>query len=86
MGLVSGPKVLAGTCRVGALILGDRRSTQVRAKRRARWETASALQILAKRWALGCMKSLPVARRRQEAGFTHPRDHLLADPYKTTVW
>ena len=33
----------------------------------------------AKRWTLGCVNSLPVARGSQEAGFTQPRAYLLAD-------
>ena len=34
----------------------------------------------AKRWDLGCVNSPPTARGSQEAGFTQPRVHLLADP------
>ena len=36
------------------------------------------LQGWAKEWSLGCVNSLPAARRSQEAGFTQPRDHSLA--------
>ena len=32
----------------------------------------------AKRWALGCVNALPLARGGQEAGFTQPRAHLIA--------
>ena len=38
------------------------------------------IQGSAKRRALGCVNSLPAARGGQEAGFTQPRAHLLADP------
>ena len=31
---------------------------------------------MAKRWALGCMKSRPAARKIKEAGFTQPRAYL----------
>ena len=31
-------------------------------------------------WSLGCVNSRPVARGSQEAGFTQPTDHFLADP------
>ena len=31
------------------------------------------------RWALGCVNSCPAARGTQEAGFTQPRAHLLAE-------
>ena len=34
----------------------------------------------AKRRALGCVNSPPAARGSQEAGFTQPRTHLIADP------
>ena len=37
------------------------------------------IQGLAKRWALGYSNSPPAARRSQEAGFTQPRYHLLAN-------
>ena len=38
------------------------------------------IQGSAKRWALGCVNTLPAARQSQEAGITQPRVHLLADP------
>ena len=34
----------------------------------------------AKRWSLGCMNLLPVAKGSQEVEFTQPRAHFLADP------
>ena len=34
----------------------------------------------AEKYALGCVNSPSVARGSQEAGFTQPRVHLLADP------
>ena len=37
------------------------------------------VQGSAKRWALGCVNSPSAARVSQEAGFTQPRAHLLAD-------
>ena len=40
---------------------------------------------LAKRWSLGCVNLLPAARGNQEAGFTQPRDHLLADPCRAST-
>ena len=39
----------------------------------------------AKRWALGCVNSLPAAREKQEAGFTQPWAHLLANPCTTSL-
>ena len=42
--------------------------------------TNQTLQTLAKRWALGSVNSHSVARGSEEAGFTQPRAHLLADP------
>ena len=38
------------------------------------------VQGSAKRWALGCVNSPPTVRGSQEAGFTQPRAHLIADP------
>ena len=38
------------------------------------------IQGSAKRWAVGCVNSLPAARGSQEADVTKPRVHLLADP------
>ena len=38
------------------------------------------VQGWAKEWSIGCVNSRPVARGSQEAGFTQPREHLLADP------
>ena len=38
----------------------------------------------AKRWSLGCMNSHLAARGSKEAGFTQPRDNLLADPCTVT--
>ena len=32
----------------------------------------------AKEWSVGCVNSRPVARGRQEVGFTQPRDHSFA--------
>ena len=46
-------------------------------------EMNSVVQGSAKRRALGCVNSPPAARGSQEAGFTQPRDHLLADPCTT---
>ena len=37
------------------------------------------VQRWAKEWALGCVNSPHAARGSQEAGFTQPRDHSLAD-------
>ena len=34
--------------------------------------------------SLGCVNACPAARRSQEAGFTQPRDHLIAHP--CTYW
>ena len=36
------------------------------------------VQGSAKEWSLGCVNSPPAARGSQEAGFTQPRDHSLA--------
>ena len=45
------------------------------------------LQGSAKRWALGCVNSPPpAARGSQEAGFTQPRVHLLANPCIVVVY
>ena len=46
----------------------------------------SFLQESAKRYALGCVNYLPpAARGSQEAGFTQPRAHLIADPCKCVL-
>ena len=36
------------------------------------------IQGSARRLALGCVNSCPMARGSKEAGFTQPRDHLIA--------
>ena len=43
------------------------------------------LQGWAKEWSLGCVSSRPAARGSQEAGFTQPRDHSLAQPCISTA-
>ena len=53
-------------------------SAQVRRLSCLVMDTASTLQGSAKRYALGCVNSCPAARGNQEAGFTQPRDHSLA--------
>ena len=35
--------------------------------------------------SLGCVNSCPAARENQEAGFTQPRDHSLAEPCTRSV-
>ena len=45
-----------------------------------REKSFSNVQGSAKRWALGCVNSNPVARGSQEARFKQPRDNFLADP------
>ena len=47
---------------------------------------AITLQGSAKRWALGCVNMPPVARGSQEARFTQPRAHLLADPCRYDIF
>ena len=42
-----------------------------------------SVQRSAKRWALGCVNSPSAARGSEEAGFTQPRPHLLADPCRS---
>ena len=42
------------------------------------------VQGSAKRCTLGCVNSHPAARGNQEAGFTQPRAHLIADPCRLT--
>ena len=54
--------------------------TSVRFGKREREQVAIRVQGWAKVWSLGCVNSRPAARGIQEAGFTQPRDHYLADP------
>ena len=49
-------------------------------REREREQVAIRVQGWAKERALGCVNSRPVARGIQEAGFTRPRAHVLADP------
>ena len=45
----------------------------------------TVIQSWAIGWALGCVNSRPMARGSQEAGFTQPRAHLLADPCRLAL-
>ena len=51
-----------------------------REREREREQVAIRVQDWAKEWFIGCVTSRPAARGIQEAGFTQPRAHFLADP------
>ena len=68
---------LARDANRGSLERGQCHECQTGSRARAR-PSCLHVQGWAKEWSLGCVNSRPAARGSQEAGFTQPRNHLIA--------